>query len=76
MASTSVPFWLIKASLARSQASKASASGRLGCRTRRRFSGLHPRISFSIAENAAMRCSASLIQNASIESVNRMRDES
>jgi len=50
MASASLIFWLMRACLARSQASKASASGRLFCcRTKRRSSGLLPRSSFTIA---------------------------
>lgn len=50
MASASLPFWLIRASFARSQFWNVSASGRLlRCRMRHRSSALRPRMFFSMA---------------------------
>ncbi|MGY4602843.1 hypothetical protein ACVW16_001255 [Bradyrhizobium sp. USDA 4474] len=61
MASASLIFWLMRVTLARSPTSKALPVSRLFCcRTRRHSSVLRPRISFSIALNAAMCFSASL----------------
>jgi hypothetical protein len=61
MTSASLLFWLMRVSMSRSHAWRATVSGpHRSCRMARRSSGPRPRMSVSTLSSTAMRCSASV----------------